>query len=400
MEGGPSHVDLFDPKPELTRLHGKPLPASFGKVITPMGTGGNNAARQQAEVREARQVRPRLLRLAAAHGDVRRRLRRAPRLPGRRAEPRRQRLPDEHRLDPRGPAVARLVGALRPRHARTRTCPASSSSPRAAASRSAARGTGAPATCPRPTRARSSAAAPSPILNLEHARRTSAPTARRRKLDLIAQAERHPPPRAARRLAARRAAGRLRTRLPMQATAPEAVDLSQETGEDEGSSTASTARRPPSSARAACSPAGWSSAACASCRSTAAPAASGTPTPTSRATTPKHVPRPTSRPRRCINDLKRRGLLDDTLVIWGGEFGRTPMSEGTNGRDHNPYGFTMLHGRRRREGRARPRHDRRVRPATASRAASTSTTSTPPSCTCSASTTRSSPSATTAATTA
>src|SRR6266545_210204 len=41
MEGGPSHVDLFDPKPELTRMHGKPLPASFGKVITPMGTGGN-----------------------------------------------------------------------------------------------------------------------------------------------------------------------------------------------------------------------------------------------------------------------------------------------------------------------------------------------------------------------
>jgi uncharacterized protein (DUF1501 family) len=43
-----------------------------------------------------------------------------------------------------------------------------------------------------------------------------------------------------------------------------------------------------------------------------------------------------------IQDLKRRGLLDSTLVIWGGEFGRTPMSEKGNGRDHNPYGFTML----------------------------------------------------------
>src|SRR5262249_7858620 len=42
-----------------------------------------------------------------------------------------------------------------------------------------------------------------------------------------------------------------------------------------------------------------------------------------------------------LKDLKRRGLLDSTLVIWGGEFGRTPMTEGTNGRDHNPYGFTM-----------------------------------------------------------
>jgi hypothetical protein len=42
-----------------------------------------------------------------------------------------------------------------------------------------------------------------------------------------------------------------------------------------------------------------------------------------------------------LKDLKQRGLLDDTLVIWGGEFGRTPMSEKGNGRDHNPTGFTM-----------------------------------------------------------
>ena len=42
-----------------------------------------------------------------------------------------------------------------------------------------------------------------------------------------------------------------------------------------------------------------------------------------------------------IRDLKRRGLLDETLVIWGGEFGRTPVSESGDGRDHNPYGFTM-----------------------------------------------------------
>ncbi len=42
-----------------------------------------------------------------------------------------------------------------------------------------------------------------------------------------------------------------------------------------------------------------------------------------------------------LKDLKRRGLLESTLVIWGGEFGRTPMSESGTGRDHNPYGFTM-----------------------------------------------------------
>jgi hypothetical protein len=41
-----------------------------------------------------------------------------------------------------------------------------------------------------------------------------------------------------------------------------------------------------------------------------------------------------------IQDLKRRGLFDETLVIWGGEFGRAPTSEGKNGRDHDHYGFT------------------------------------------------------------
>lgn len=56
-------------------------------------------------------------------------------------------------------------------------------------------------------------------------------------------------------------------------------------------------------------------------------------------------------PKRCqavdqpiaalLTDLKFRGLLDDTLVLWGGEFGRTPTAEGTNGREHHPFGFTM-----------------------------------------------------------
>ena len=56
-------------------------------------------------------------------------------------------------------------------------------------------------------------------------------------------------------------------------------------------------------------------------------------------------------PKRCraidrpvaalLTDLKARGLLDDTLILWGGEFGRTPTAEGTNGREHHPFGFTM-----------------------------------------------------------
>lgn len=42
-----------------------------------------------------------------------------------------------------------------------------------------------------------------------------------------------------------------------------------------------------------------------------------------------------------LKDLKARGLLKDTLIVWGGEFGRTPTAEGTDGREHHPFGFTM-----------------------------------------------------------
>lgn len=42
-----------------------------------------------------------------------------------------------------------------------------------------------------------------------------------------------------------------------------------------------------------------------------------------------------------LKDLRQRGLLDETLVVWAGEFGRTPFAQGTNGRDHNPFGFTI-----------------------------------------------------------
>lgn len=50
-----------------------------------------------------------------------------------------------------------------------------------------------------------------------------------------------------------------------------------------------------------------------------------------------------------LADLKSRGLLDSTVVLWGGDFGRTPFTDGAesgggnrNGRDHNPYGFTVM----------------------------------------------------------
>jgi membrane-anchored protein YejM (alkaline phosphatase superfamily) len=42
-----------------------------------------------------------------------------------------------------------------------------------------------------------------------------------------------------------------------------------------------------------------------------------------------------------LTDLRQQGLLDETLVVWAGEFGRTPFAQGNDGRDHNPFGFTI-----------------------------------------------------------
>ena len=84
-----------------------------------------------------------------------------------------------------------------------------------------------------------------------------------------------------------------------------------------------------------------------------------------------------------LTDLKSRGMLDSTLVIWHGEFGRMPISQKMTGRDHNPHGFSIwLAGGGVKGGTssARPTSSGMRRWKTRS----PSMTSTPPSCTCSA----------------
>ena len=97
-------------------------------------------------------------------------------------------------------------------------------------------------------------------------------------------------------------------------------------------------------------PGGYSSAGCGSSSSGMATASPGTTTTISRPATASSPTSATSRSPRSLTDLKQRGMLEDTLVIWGGEFGRTPTVElptpgsnqgKMNGRDHNHYGFTM-----------------------------------------------------------
>ena len=127
------------------------------------------------------------------------------------------------------------------------------------------------------------------------------------------------------------------------------------------------ARAKPRSPTTACSRGGWSSAACASCSSS-----TGAGTCTARArrrhrreAAAECADRSTGRSRRCSTDLKQRGLLDDTLVVWGGEFGRTPMNEARNGskflgRDHHPHAFTMWMAGGGVQGGRHHRRDRRA----------------------------------------
>ncbi|MFO0958431.1 MAG: DUF1501 domain-containing protein [Isosphaeraceae bacterium] len=56
-----------------------------------------------------------------------------------------------------------------------------------------------------------------------------------------------------------------------------------------------------------------------------------------------------------LSDLKSRGLLDSTLVVWAGEFGRTPFAQGRDGRDHNPFGFSIWMADGGVQGRDDPR---------------------------------------------
>jgi hypothetical protein len=339
MEGGPSHVDLFDPKPELTRQNGKPLPASFGKVITPMGTGGNNLLASKRKFKKHGQAGldfsdwvPHMATCAddfavlrACHADG---------------------------LNHVGSVCQMNTGSIlagRPSlgswaiyglGTENQNLPGfvvfteGGGQPFGGARNW---GTGYMPATYQGTQFRDGKA---PILNLNTPAEVG-DDRQRAKLELVGRLNdihRRDRPLDS-HLDARQNAYELAFR--MQASAPEAVDLSKEPEKLKEAyglnrkETAEFGHRCLLARRLVERGVRFVQIYCgAGSQWDAHSDLEGNHTRMCG-----RADKPTA---ALINDLKVRGMLDDTLVIWGGEFGRTPMTEGTNGRDHDPYGFTML----------------------------------------------------------
>jgi hypothetical protein len=337
MEGGPSHIDTFDPKPKLNEWAGKPLPESFGKIITPMGTGTNKLLACKRKWGKygvgGLDISDWLPHMAKCADDLA--VLRACWADG---------------LNHVGSVCQMNTGSIlagKPSlgswaiyglGSENKNLPGFVVLTDGGEVLGGARnwGTGYMPATYQGTLFRGGDA---PILNLANPAGTTVAD-QKAKLDLIKNLnEIH---RAARpgdsSLDARQKAYELAFR--MQATAPEAVDLTKEdtkTKDDYGlndKDTAEFGHRCLLARRLVERGVRFVQVYCGAGSAWDAHAdIEGNHTKMC-----KRADKPSA---ALIMDLKRRGMLDNTLVIWGGEFGRTPMTEGVNGRDHNPYGFTM-----------------------------------------------------------
>lgn len=338
MDGGPSHLDTFDPKPKVNELAGQPLPRSIQRVITPMGVSENPLLASQRKWKPYGQSGipvsdwyPRVgecaddlcvIRSCWANG-----------------------------LNHVGSVCQMNTGSIlagRPSLGAWATYGLGSENQnlpgfvvlldgdREPPGGSRVWGTGFMPATYQGTRFRNGK---EPILHLNPPPEVSG-TQQRQQLNFLNQLNRqHLKTRSAdQELEARIAAYELAYR--MQAHAPEAVDLSQETAETQrlyGLQAPETevfgrncllARRLVERG----------------VRFIQLYSGSGSQWDAHSKIEANHSKfcRQTDQPiSALLTDLKRRGLLESTLVIWGGEFGRTAMSEKGDGRDHNPYGFSM-----------------------------------------------------------
>jgi hypothetical protein len=337
MEGGPSHLDLFDPKPALDKFAGKPMPASFGRVITSMGTAGNTLMPTKRIFKRHGQSGiwvsdwyPNVARhaddLAVFHSCW------------------------ADGLNHVGSVCEMNTGSIlagRPSLGAWSLYGLGSANenlPAFVIMTDAAEVVGGPKNWSagflpstfQGTLFRNDGA---PIFHLAPPK-TVSEKQQRGKLDLLAELNRQY---AGDRPEDTELAARINSyelAYHMQAAAPEAVDLTKEseaTRQLYGLDDKSTERFGANCLLArrlvergvrfvqlySGSGSGWDAHAdiednhSKMCRSTDKPIAG------------------------LLADLKSRGLLDDTLVVWGGEFGRTPFNEKGKGRDHNPWGFSM-----------------------------------------------------------
>jgi hypothetical protein len=338
MSGGPSHLETFDPKPDLQRLHGQPLPASFGRVKTRRAVDRNKLLGTKRKFKkhgrsgiEVSDLLPNLAKcvddiclLRGCHGDSV-------------THPESVYLMNTGFIQMGRPSLGSwLAYGL---GTENRNMPAFVVLPDPAGwvkGGAPAWGNGFLPAAYQGTVIRGGA---SPILNLETPQGVSG-TQQRRTLDFINRLNReHLRQRGDdSELAARIAAYELAFR--MQAHAPEVVDLAREPagvrklygldrkGSAEFGLRCLLARRLVERGvrfvQLYCGDTGgWD-------------AHSNIEGNHKRLCAQSDLPI-----AGLLRDLRARGLLDSTLVIWGGEFGRTPMTEGSDGRDHNPHGFTM-----------------------------------------------------------
>jgi hypothetical protein len=337
MEGGPSHIDLYDPKPELARLAGQPMPESFGKVVTAMGTASNTLMPSSRTWKQYGQsgmwVSDWYPKMAEHVDDIT--LIRSCRADG---------------LNHVGSVCQMNTGSIlagRPSMGAWVTYGLGSANqnlPTFVILTDAAEVLGGPKNwssgfLPASFQGTLLRREGAPILDLAPPS-TIGGEQQRGRLDLLNSLNRHygeSRPNDT-ELEARLNSYELAYR--MQSAAPEAVDLNSEseaTRKLYGMDNEATAKFGSNCLLArrlvergvrfielySGSGSGWDA----------------------------HNDLDRNHGRRCqetdvpiaglLADLKARGLLDSTLVVWGGEFGRTPFNEKGDGRDHNPWGFSM-----------------------------------------------------------
>jgi hypothetical protein len=346
MNGGPSHVDTFDPKPALDKYAGKPLPTA--NLRTERKTGARCPRRSSSR---STAKRHRGQRACSPHAAAHRRHRRHPLDARRRAQPRAVADADELRRRPAGPAQPRLLGDLRPGHREPEPARLHRHVPRRLSDPGVAELAGGFPARRLPGNLHRHAHTDAREADREHPQQLFDPAASSASSSTCCQLNQHLQQRARRRASSKPASSRSSWPTACRWTPP-TPSTSAASRSTSATCTAPACRpgnpdRPPAAGARRALRAGLArrGAALGQPRRHRGQATAGWPQ--------------CDQPIAALQDLKQRGMLDDTLVIWGGEFGRTPVGRAADARLERrqdrprPQPLRLHHvaGRRRRQGR-------------------------------------------------